>query len=82
MCQTPPRVVTHQICVENPSRIAIASRSRSFDAPIRPDTHHASRTTIEARNALMPGSSSSALTAPTAATSGTRTIAGNGANGT
>ena len=82
VCHTPPRVVTHQICVEKPSSTAIANRSRSFVAPIRPDTHQASRTTIEARNALIPGSHWSAVTAPTAATSGISTIAGNGANGT
>ncbi len=82
MCHTPPRVVTHQIWVEKPSSSAIARRSRIFDAPIRPETHQAMRTTIEASSALIPDSHWSATTGPVSATSGIRAMAGNGANGT
>ncbi len=82
MCHTPPRVVTHQTCVENPSRIASASRSRSRATPIRPATHHDSSTTVAARKALIPVSHWSAVTGPISATTGISTIAGNGAKGT
>ncbi len=50
--------------------------------PIRPAVHHASQTTVAARNAFTAGSTWSAATGPISATSGISTIAGNGANGT
>ena len=82
VCHTPPRVVTHQTWVENPSRSARASRSRIRPAPMRPATHQAQSTPNAARNALIPVSHWSAVTGPVRATIGARTRAGNGANGT
>ena len=82
MCHTPPRVVTHQIWVLNPSSATRASRSRRRSTPIRPATHHASPTVAAASAALIPGSSWSAVTGPVIATSGISARAGNGPNGT
>ena len=82
MCQTPPRVVTHQTCVEKPSRSTRATRSRIRSTPIRPAVHHASSTTVAARPALIPDSHWSAVTGPMTATSGISRTAGKGANGT
>ena len=82
MCHTPPRVVTHHICVPKPSSSTSPNRSRSWRTPIRPVTHHARSSPNAARPALIPDSHWSAVAAPTAATSGMSTTAGNGANGT
>ncbi len=82
VCHTPPRVVTHQTCVEKPSRSTSATRSRMRSTPIRPAVHQASRTTVAASPALIPDSHWSAVTGPISATSGASTSAGNGANGT
>ena len=82
VCQTPPRVVTHRIWVENPNRIVSASRSTSRRTPIRARSIQHSPTHAAARTALIPDSSWSAVTAPITATTGMKTIAGNGANGT
>jgi len=82
VCQTPPRVVIHQICVENPSRITRKNRSINERTPARPVNHQASPTHDAARAALIPGSSWSATCGPTTATIGMRAIPGNGPNGT
>ena len=39
VCQTPPRVVTHRIWVENPNRTVSQNRSVSRATPIRPSSH-------------------------------------------
>ena len=82
VCQTPPRVVTHRIWVEKPNRIVRASRSTSRRTPIRASSTQHSPTPIAARTALIPDSIWSAPTAPRTATTGMKTTAGNGANGT
>ena len=55
VCQTPPRVVTHRIWVENPNSSASQNRSTSRGTPIRPSSHQHSPTAGAARSALMPG---------------------------
>ncbi len=82
VCHTPPRVVIHRICVENPNRTVSASRSRSRSTPRRPSSIQHSPTPAAASSALIPVSTWSAVTAPRTATTGIRAIAGNGANGT
>ena len=62
VCQTPPRVVTHQTCVEKPSSSTRATRSRIRSTPIRPAVHHASSTTVAASPALIPDCHWSAVT--------------------
>ena len=39
VCQTPPRVVTHRIWVENPNRTVSQRRSASRSTPTRPSSH-------------------------------------------
>ncbi len=82
VCQTPPRVVTHRIWVENPNRIVRASRSARRRTPIRARSIQHSPTQAAARTASIPDSIWSAVTAPMTATSGMKTNAGKGANGT
>ena len=83
VCQTPPRVVTHRIWVENPNRIASQSRSTMpLDAdppeqhPAQPDAT-GGEDRVDPRLDLVGGRS-----APMSATSGMSATAGNGANGT
>ena len=82
VCQTPPRVVTHRICVENPNRAV--SQARSAVERRRPDraVHQHIPTDMAARIALIPGLHLVGPDRPGTATSGMSTIAGNGANGT
>ena len=56
MCQTPPRVVTHQIWVEKPSSATSQSRSTSDRTPSRPSSHQPRPTSIAASAALIPDS--------------------------
>ena len=55
VCQTPPRVVTHRICVENPNRTVSHSRSISRATPIRPSSHQHIPTPTAASTALIAG---------------------------
>ncbi len=82
VCHTPPRVVTHRICVEKPNRAVSQARSVSRSTPTRPSIHQQVATPSPARMAFTPDSTWSAVTGPVSATSGIRAIAGNGANGT
>ena len=82
MCQTPPRVVTHQIAVEKPSRTTSQRRSTIERTPRRPTSAHAMPTVAAASPALTIGCQVSACSGPTSATSGISRMAGNGANGT
>ena len=82
VCQTPPRVVTHQIWVLNPKRIASHSRSTSERTPILLISHQHSPTSIAARPALIPVCHDAAVRGPTIATRGISPKAGNGAKGT
>ena len=81
VCQTPPRVVTHRIWVENPKSRTSQPRSTSRRTPSRPTSHQHRPTLAAASAALMPGSHMSALSGPMRATRGIRATAGNGANG-
>ena len=61
VCQTPPRVVTHQIWVEKPSSTTSRNRSTRLRTPTRPVNHHASPTAAAASAALIPVSHWSAI---------------------
>ena len=82
VCQTPPRIVTHQVAVLKPNRIRSHVRSASDATPRRPDRRQSSPSPAVARIALTTGSHAIAWATPTSATSGASTNAGNGANGT
>ena len=81
VCQTPPRVVTHQIWVENPSRTSArpGRAAADADATEQPPAHsHAPG----GEERVDPGLDLVGVSGPRNATSGISTIAGNGANGT
>ena len=82
MCQTPPRVVTHQSWVLNPNRTASHRRSTIDPTPTRPSSHQHIPTSTAANPAPTICSHWSSTAGPKIATGGTNTIAGNGANGT
>ena len=82
MCQTPPRVVTHQIWVLNPNRRTSQTRSASERTPSRAAIHQHRPRSIAARPALTIGCQMSLWVDPKIATIGISRIAGNGPNGT
>ena len=82
VCHTPPRVVTHQMAVENPRRTAIHRRVPMVVTPARPASQKARPTSTAAMTELTIGCHVSAWKGPVSQTSGMRAMAGNGANGT